>query len=72
MTPDTLGLSARAWLGLAIGSFLNVCVHRIPRRASIMRPRSRCPHCEYELRWYDNIPVVSYAIIAICVLVSIA
>ena len=63
MTPDTLGLIALAWLGLAIGSFLNVCVHRIPRRASIMRPRSRCPHCEYELRWYDNIPVVSYAIL---------
>ena len=63
MTAGTLGLIAFAWLGLAIGSFLNVCIHRIPRRASIMRPRSRCPHCEYELHWYDNIPVLSYAML---------
>jgi leader peptidase (prepilin peptidase)/N-methyltransferase len=63
MTPDTLGLVALAWLGLAVGSFLNVCIHRVPRRASIVRPRSRCPHCDYELRWYDNIPIVSYAML---------
>ena len=63
MTPETLGLIALAWLGLAVGSFLNVCIHRLPRRASIMRPRSRCPQCDYELRWYDNIPVVSYALL---------
>jgi leader peptidase (prepilin peptidase)/N-methyltransferase len=63
VTPDTLGLIALAWLGLAVGSFLNVCIHRVPRRASIVRPRSRCPHCEYELRWYDNIPVLSYAML---------
>ena len=63
MTPETLGLIALAWLGLAVGSFLNVCIHRIPRRVSIMRPRSRCPQCDYQLRWYDNIPVVSYALL---------
>ena len=63
MTPETLGLIALAWLGLAVGSFLNVCIHRLPRHASIMRPRSRCPQCDYELRWYDNIPVVSYALL---------
>jgi leader peptidase (prepilin peptidase)/N-methyltransferase len=63
VTPDTLGLVALAWLGLAVGSFLNVCIHRVPRRASIVRPRSRCPHCDYELRWYDNIPIVSYAML---------
>jgi leader peptidase (prepilin peptidase)/N-methyltransferase len=63
VTPDTLGLIALAWLGLAVGSFLNVCIHRVPRRASIVRPRSRCPHCDYELRWYDNIPIVSYAML---------
>jgi leader peptidase (prepilin peptidase)/N-methyltransferase len=50
-------------LGLAVGSFLNVCVHRIPRSQSLMFPPSRCPACEYQLRWFDNIPVVSYAAI---------
>jgi leader peptidase (prepilin peptidase)/N-methyltransferase len=52
-----------ALLGLVIGSFLNVCIHRLPRRQSVVSPGSRCPHCGYELRWYDNIPVVSYAIL---------
>ena len=50
--------------GLCIGSFLNVCIHRLPRGGSVLRPRSRCPGCEYELRWYDNIPVVSYLLLA--------
>jgi leader peptidase (prepilin peptidase)/N-methyltransferase len=54
---------ALAILGLAVGSFLNVCIHRIPRRASIVSPGSSCPHCGYVLRWYDNIPVVSYALL---------
>ena len=47
-------------LGLCVGSFLNVCIHRLPRGGSLLRPRSRCPGCEYELSWYDNIPVLSY------------
>jgi leader peptidase (prepilin peptidase)/N-methyltransferase len=50
-------------LGLAVGSFLNVCIHRLPLRLSLVSPGSRCPHCGYVLRWYDNIPVVSYAIL---------
>lgn len=50
-------------LGLCVGSFLNVCIYRIPRGGSVLRPRSRCPGCEYELRWYDNIPVISYALL---------
>jgi leader peptidase (prepilin peptidase)/N-methyltransferase len=54
---------AVAILGLAVGSFLNVCIHRVPRQASIVRPGSSCPHCGYVLRWYDNIPVVSYALL---------
>ncbi len=60
MTVDTLALIAFAWLGLSVGSFLNVCIHRLPRRASVVRPSSRCPSCSYELRWFDNIPVVSW------------
>ena len=63
MTPDLVALVVFAWLGLAVGSFLNVCIHRIPLGQSIAHPPSRCPHCGYTLRWYDNIPVVSYAIL---------
>jgi leader peptidase (prepilin peptidase) / N-methyltransferase len=50
-------------LGLCVGSFLNVCIHRLPRGGSLVKPRSRCPGCEYELKWYDNIPVISYALL---------
>ena len=46
--------------GLAIGSFLNVCIHRLPHGDSIVRPRSRCPHCGKPIAAYDNIPVLSY------------
>ncbi|MGH9371264.1 MAG: prepilin peptidase [Vicinamibacterales bacterium] len=60
MTPETLYVLAFAWLGLAVGSFLNVCIHRLPRGGSVASPPSRCPHCDYQLRWYDNIPVLSY------------
>ncbi len=60
MTTETLFLTAFAAGGLAIGSFLNVCIHRLPRGGSIVRPGSRCPACGYDLRWYDNVPVLSY------------
>jgi leader peptidase (prepilin peptidase)/N-methyltransferase len=50
-------------LGLAVGSFLNVCIHRIPREQSLAHPPSRCPACGYSLRWFDNLPLVSYAAI---------
>jgi len=60
MTVDALLVFAFGWLGLAVGSFLNVCIHRLPRRASVVRPPSRCPNCGYELRWFDNVPVLSY------------
>jgi leader peptidase (prepilin peptidase)/N-methyltransferase len=45
---------------LVMGSFLNVVIHRLPRNESIVRPRSRCPHCEKPIAGYDNIPVLSY------------
>ena len=50
-------------LGLAIGSFLNVVIHRMPRQESIISPGSRCPNCGTALRWFDNIPVLSYAML---------
>ena len=49
-----------AILGLAIGSFLNVCIHRIPRGESLVHPPSRCPSCGQGLRWFDNVPVLGY------------
>ena len=61
--PDTVVLIAFAWLGLAVGSFLNVCIHRVPARASVVSPPSRCPACGYQLRWSDNIPVLSYVLL---------
>jgi leader peptidase (prepilin peptidase)/N-methyltransferase len=47
-------------LGMIVGSFLNVCIHRLPLRESLVWPSSRCPHCRAELKAYDNIPVLSY------------
>lgn len=46
--------------GLAFGSFLNVCISRLPAGKSVVRPRSRCPKCGKEIRAYDNVPVLSY------------
>ena len=49
--------------GLALGSFLNVVAARVPRRRSIVRPPSACMSCDREIRWYDNVPLVSYAVL---------
>ncbi len=46
--------------GLMFGSFLNVCISRLPRGESVVFPRSRCPRCRAAIGWYDNIPVLSY------------
>lgn len=53
--PTLVGL-----LGLAVGSFLNVCIYRLPRRESLVWPGSRCPACGAAIRWHDNVPVVGY------------
>ena len=49
--------------GLALGSFLNVVAARVPLRRSIVRPPSACMSCAQELRWYDNVPLLSYAVL---------
>lgn len=52
-----------AALGSCVGSFLNVCIHRLPKDLSIVKPRSFCPNCKQTIRWYDNIPILSYFIL---------
>lgn len=56
----TLTIPFAALFGLIVGSFLNVCIYRLPREESIVRPRSHCPGCQVLIRWYENIPVLSY------------
>lgn len=55
-----------AWIllfGLVVGSFLNVVVHRVPRGASVVTPRSRCPRCGRLIRWHENVPVLSWLVL---------
>ncbi|MGH2772186.1 MAG: prepilin peptidase, partial [Actinomycetota bacterium] len=50
-------------LGLAVGSFANVVIYRVPAGESIVKPRSKCPHCGHTLAWQENIPVLSYLLL---------
>jgi len=50
-------------LGLVLGSFYNVCIHRYIHSASVVRPASHCPACGHILRWWENIPLVSYILL---------
>jgi leader peptidase (prepilin peptidase)/N-methyltransferase len=49
--------------GSIVGSFLNVCIYRMPREESVVTPRSHCPNCNSIIYWYDNIPILSYLIL---------
>ncbi len=62
-TLNTLFLIISIALGSVIGSFLNVCVYRLPKHESVVRPRSRCPKCGNTIAWYDNIPIISWLIL---------
>lgn len=60
MTPETFFLVVAGLFGLLVGSFLNVCIFRLPRGTSIVWPASACGSCKRELRWFENIPIVSW------------
>ena len=88
--PEAVDAALLGLLGLLVGSFLNVVIHRLPKmmeqrwaaecaefsrgdaepvpespteRFNLLVPRSRCPHCGHQIRWFENIPVISYAVL---------
>ena len=63
MDLNTLFTAAAFLFGLVFGSFLNVCIYRMPRGLSVVSPRSACPNCKQLIAGYDNIPVVSWLIL---------
>jgi leader peptidase (prepilin peptidase)/N-methyltransferase len=64
VTVDQAVIVAAGVIGVMLGSFLNVCIHRWPREESVIRPRSRCPGCGQMIAWYDNIPAVSWLLLS--------
>ncbi|MHB8057976.1 MAG: prepilin peptidase [Desulfuromonadaceae bacterium] len=63
MTPDLIYPAFAFVFGTLVGSFLNVCICRLPKDESIVSPPSHCPFCSYQIRWYDNIPLLSYLLL---------
>ena len=63
MAVDPFLAVAAAVAGLCVGSFLNVCILRLPKEQSLLSPRSTCPQCGQRIAWYDNIPLVSWAVL---------
>jgi len=63
MTVPPLALLYAGLVGLAVGSFLNVCTLRWPEEQSVVRPPSRCPGCGSGIAWYDNLPVLSWLLL---------
>lgn len=63
MNGDPVLTAFGALLGGLFGSFLNVCISRLPAGLSVVRPRSRCPKCEAPIAWYDNVPIVSWMVL---------
>lgn len=63
MIPSEFVTAFAFFIGLCVGSFLNVCVARWPMEQSVVRPRSRCPHCGHQLAWFENVPVMSWLVL---------
>jgi leader peptidase (prepilin peptidase) / N-methyltransferase len=63
MSPDIGALVLLGIFGLLVGSFLNVCIYRLPRDLSVAFPASHCPACDQPLRWFHNVPVVSWLVL---------
>lgn len=63
MTADWFLWVMAALVGASIGSFLNVCIYRLPEGESVVRPRSRCPGCGTSITWRDNFPILSYLLL---------
>ena len=63
MTTNLIIELAAALIGLLLGSFLNVCIARLPRHESIVKPASHCPACHHPIRWHDNIPLLSWLLL---------
>ena len=61
--PDWLFYTYAALVGACVGSFLNVCVYRLPEGLSVVTPRSRCSACGTQIGWRDNIPIVSWLLL---------
>jgi leader peptidase (prepilin peptidase)/N-methyltransferase len=55
-----LSVALAALVGAIVGSFLNVCIYRLPRRKSVVRPASACPSCGRKLAWFENTPIIGY------------
>jgi len=62
--PEPLASIFVLLVGLILGSFLNVCIHRLPRGESIVSPGSRCPSCKRPIRWYQNLPLLSWLLLS--------
>ncbi len=61
--PEVFVYVYAALLGAAVGSFLNVCIYRLPAGESVVSPPSRCPECGTQIRWRDNLPVVGWLLL---------
>jgi leader peptidase (prepilin peptidase) / N-methyltransferase len=60
MTTETITIVVLALIGASIGSFLNVCIYRLPRRESLVWPASHCTSCGRTLSWYENVPILGW------------
>jgi leader peptidase (prepilin peptidase)/N-methyltransferase len=64
LVPPWAVVAAAAVVGSAVGSFLNVCIYRLPHGGSLIRPPSTCPSCGGRIAWYDNVPILGWLLLA--------